>query len=185
MLSNRRPCGCGDIEGCYVCRAREARRRERAGELPLPDRRVKHAQLRGYRNGSGAFRSWKAMIGRCESPSDVSYVRYGGRGIAVCERWRDDFEAFLADMGERPEGKSLDRIDVNGDYEPGNCRWATASEQQSNRRDTLAAFDTLRRYEAGERAVEIAADVGLTTGQIYKRVRRARLLRERRSAEAA
>jgi hypothetical protein len=80
------------------------------------------------------WRSWVAMRRRCRDKSYHQYHLYGGRGISVCERWVDSFEAFLADMGERPAGRSLDRIDVNGNYEPSNCRWATAQEQTRNRR---------------------------------------------------
>ena len=80
------------------------------------------------------YRSWIAMKGRCHYPANASWQYYGGRGITVCDRWRDSFEAFLADLGERPEGKTLDRIDPDGDYEPGNCRWATPKEQRANQR---------------------------------------------------
>jgi hypothetical protein len=74
------------------------------------------------------------MKSRCLDPRNASYKRYGARGITFCEQW-ESFEAFLRDMGKRPEGMTLDRIDGDGNYEPDNCRWATLKEQNANRKD--------------------------------------------------
>lgn len=80
------------------------------------------------------YRSWCAMHVRCGSPRHPAFHRYGGRGITVCDRWkgRGGFDAFLSDMGIRPPGRTLDRINNDGKYEPGNCRWSTPKEQRAN-----------------------------------------------------
>jgi hypothetical protein len=105
------------------------KRRSDAGVPRIHGHTSKHSCTRTYR-------SWQMMVHRCTNPNADWWHRYGGRGIKVCERWRK-FVNFLADMGERPDGKSLDRFpNRDGDYEPGNCRWATQAEQVANR-DTV------------------------------------------------
>lgn len=81
------------------------------------------------------YKTWYGMLARCYRKDTINYCDYGGRGIRVCERWLK-FENFLADMVERPVGTSIDRIDVNGNYEPSNCKWSTPTEQIENRRPT-------------------------------------------------
>lgn len=84
------------------------------------------------------------MIVRCTNPKDKRFSDYGKRGIMVCEKWRSSFENFFADIGYRPSNKhSLDRIDVNGNYEPNNVRWATRKEQQSNQRKRIKNSDNI------------------------------------------
>jgi hypothetical protein len=95
-------------------------------------RSLKHGHSRGKKGK--AYRIWTDMRSRCNNPRVTNYALYGGRGISICERW-NDFANFFADMGEPPPGLSLDRIDVNGNYEPGNCRWIDQNGQQNNRRN--------------------------------------------------
>lgn len=100
-------------------------------------RNLKPNMTHGHTSGgqfSPTHRSWVAMKNRCKYPSQKNWKNYGGRGICVCERWMSSFQNFLDDMGERPEGKTLDRIDSDRGYEPGNCRWATRKEQEGNKR---------------------------------------------------
>jgi hypothetical protein len=89
-----------------------------------------------YRHGKSRtveYSTWKSIKQRCSDPSSSIYVYYGGRGITVCRRWLDSFQAFLEDVGERPsKGYVLERINMDGNYEPGNCRWSTRKEQQSH-----------------------------------------------------
>ena len=116
-----------------------------------------------------AYGTWTEMLGRCLRATHKDYPDYGGRGIKVCERWLS-FDAFLADMGDRPPGLSLDRRDNDGDYTPDNCRWATQTEQNRNSRHCKLTFakveEILGRLEHGERPASIAARFGCSKANI-------------------
>lgn len=95
-----------------------------------------HAFKHGLSNTT-EYHTWNDMRRRCFNPKHPHFKYYGGRGITACEEWANDFLAFLADMGKRPEGMELDREDNDGNYEPSNCRWTTREKQNENRRATI------------------------------------------------
>lgn len=106
------------------------------GEFDIPPHTYNPFQVE-----TRTFSIWRGMLKRCITTDNPAYKHYGGRGIKVCDRWHI-YECFLEDMGECPEGMSIDRIDVNGHYEPGNCRWATSETQNNNKRNnTYITFE--------------------------------------------
>jgi hypothetical protein len=114
------------------------------------------------------YQSWLRMKQRCYSVKCRNYKNYGGRGIMICDRWKD-FQNFLADMGPRPSAKhSIERIDVNGHYEPTNCRWATAKEQARNCRDTVYVEYRGRRHKL----IELCEELGLKREVVYGRIKK-------------
>ena len=117
----------------------------------------------GYKRSS---KSWRSMKGRCLNPSHKSYLDYGKRGIKICKRWMV-FENFIADMGERPLGMSLDRINNDGDYKPSNCQWATRLTQNRNRTATRYLTFNGRKQCLSMWAIE----TGLTADMIYERIK--------------
>jgi len=111
------------------------------------------------------YSTWRGLFTRCFNPIDRNFSKYGGRGITVCPRWFD-FNVFVEDMGLRPEGKTLDRINNNGNYEPGNCRWATPLEQARNtRRNKVVLVDGKPKFQ-----VEIAREYGLADSTVMRRL---------------
>ncbi len=125
------------------------------------ERLTKHGRASTKNNDSRkVYAIWASMKARCSNPNNISYHYYGGRGIQVCDRWKT-FENFLADMGEKPDNYSLERVDVNGDYNPQNCIWILRSEQSLNTRRTIyLTLDNLT-YPLMEwsRKIGISADI--------------------------
>jgi hypothetical protein len=118
------------------------------------------------------FNTWSGAIERCHNPHNAAFKHYGGRDIVVCDRWRNSFDAFASDMGARPDGMSLDRIDVNGPYSPDNCRWVDAFTQARNRRTTKLSLtdiaDITRAVEEGHRPEAVAVFYGVTGAYVRK-----------------
>lgn len=140
-------CGCGDLTtgagGEFISGHNSRVAHPMTGQHHSAETKAKLASYTGEQASSyvhgwsktPTYVSWRSMIGRCYHPGNASYPAYGGRGITVCDRWLT-FENFLEDMGERPSlDHSIDRREVNGNYDAGNCRWLTRAEQNARRKD--------------------------------------------------
>lgn len=126
-------CSCGSRK---TIRGAEIRRGKAVSCGCLRMERLKSGSPTHGMTGSPTWSTWRDMRKRCSNPKAQNFKHYGGRGIKVCERWQD-FSAFLEDMGQRPDGTSIERIDVNGGYEPGNCIWLPSKEQPNNTRRSI------------------------------------------------
>lgn len=155
-------CDCG---GAAIVRASHLKRGETQSCGCLA-REIAGGRVRTHgQSKTRTYKSWHSMRSRCSNANDPSYGEYGGRGIRVDRRW-NWFETFLSDMGERPAGCSLERIDFNGDYTPGNCVWATATTQNRNKRDNLVLVHDGRSQPLSAWAQEF----GLADNVLRKRI---------------
>jgi hypothetical protein len=166
-------CACGQAHPVYA-KPHQLRTREKTScgcwkraVLGATTRTHGHANSRSTGYKSRAYGVWQAMRDRCSNPKRADYSRYGGRGITVCKRW-EKFENFLADMGEPPVGLTLDRKDNNRGYSPGNCRWASRTQQTHN--STAMVYVTING--ATKHLAEWQRELGVRQSTYYARLRR-------------
>lgn len=156
-------CDCGNVRVVQAGNLRNGHTKS-CGCLSLQST-AERSTVHGMAKKSGAWKSWVTIRDRCENANDPAYKNYGARGITVCERWRD-FRNFFADMGERPSGASIDRIDNEGSYEPNNCRWASRTEQARNKRNNInVTIDGVTRCLA-----DVAAERGIKYRTAHARI---------------
>ena len=159
-------CDCGAVVMTTVGRLRAGNTKSCGC---LQKAKAREARLRGARHNMSAtptYNSWKSMVARCTNPLATDFHLYGGRGVGICAEWLR-FDGFFADMGNRPEGKTLDRINPSGNYEAENCRWATPAEQAANKRTNL-----LVTYQGETACVsEWARRLGFGKGMLKNRIR--------------
>jgi hypothetical protein len=132
---------------------------------------VKNFSIRGGASRHRLYGTWRNMLDRCYKPSHRYFALYGGRGIEVCDRWRESPLTFYADMGVRLEGLTLERIDSDGDFEPGNCRWGRCVPQRANlhpRRSALPVAEIRALSEAGVSQKELARQFGVVSSTISR-----------------
>lgn len=152
-------CDCGNI---HVVKNADLRNTKSCGCFRRDCSRASHT-THGMTK-TKTYQAWRQMISRCSNKNNHAYKNYGGRGISVCYRWANSFELFLQDMGEPTEGQSLDRINNDGNYEPGNCRWTDSITQANNRRTNVF----LNGKTIAQAAKESGHSVQVLSWRIYK-----------------
>lgn len=156
---NTKSCGCLSRERAAEL-SRTACRREAVGD---------RTRTHGY-SRTPTYASWCDAKKRCYSPQNKRFAEYGARGISMCDAWKNSFEAFLRDMGERPMAMTLERKDVNKGYEPGNCIWATRTQQAQNTRANVATWEKVRsirkRRLEGATYPQLAKEFGMSYNNV-------------------
>lgn len=161
-------CDCGTVKDRDYPSLRYGRSMS-CGCIRMENIRLRTAESSAMRRAHRReWETWCRITGRCKNPNVAGWHNYGGRGIQVCARWAASFEDFFADMGPRPDGCSIDRIDVDGNYEPTNCRWATGKQQSNNKRT-----NHVLTYQGRTLSVaEWASAIGLTYSTLLSRLQR-------------
>lgn len=159
-------CDCGKKTEAYLSNVRSGQVQScgcAGSQATIGTRSLKHGHSVGFKKSKTAA-AWRNAKTRCFNKKGRNYPQYGGRGIIMCDEWANDFRAFLRDMGECPEGLTLERVYVNGNYEPGNCCWATTAEQGVNRRNSIhVGAMPLKKY---------ASSIGVDYKRLHYRMRR-------------